>query len=131
MVLLHGYHRLVAFVRARAAVAAAVAPRLRVTQRGHGDSGKPAEGYAPPDFAHDVAAFMDAMGLESAVIVGHSMGSTVAQRFAIDYPRRTRALVLVGAAAVWDGLPAMEESEARGRHAHGSDRSERSRESSS
>jgi pimeloyl-ACP methyl ester carboxylesterase len=40
---------------------------------------------------------MDAVGLESAVIVGHSMGSYVAQRFAIDHPARTSGLVLVGA----------------------------------
>jgi pimeloyl-ACP methyl ester carboxylesterase len=68
-----------------------------VTMRGHGGSGKPVSGYAPTDFAADVAAFLDAVGVDSAVIVGHSMGSTVAQRFAIDYPTRTRALMLVGA----------------------------------
>ena len=70
-----------------------------VTQRGHGDSGKPEAGYAAADFAKDVAAFLDAMGLDSAIVVGHSMGSIVAQRFAIDYPARTRALVLEGAFA--------------------------------
>ena len=68
-----------------------------VTHRGHGDSGKPEAGYTPAHFAADLAAFLDAMRIESAVIVGHSMGSTVAQRFAIDYPTRTRALVLEGA----------------------------------
>jgi pimeloyl-ACP methyl ester carboxylesterase len=68
-----------------------------VTHRGHGHSSKPDTGYAPSDFAADLAAFLDAMRIESAVIVGHSMGSTVAQRFAIDYPSRTRALVLEGA----------------------------------
>jgi pimeloyl-ACP methyl ester carboxylesterase len=68
-----------------------------VTHRGHGDSGKPEAGYTPSHFAADLAAFLDAMRIESAVIVGHSMGSTVAQRFAIDYPTRTRALVLEGA----------------------------------
>ena len=68
-----------------------------ITQRGHGDSGRPAQGYQPRDFAADVAAFMDAVGLARAVIVGHSMGSVVAQRFAIDYPERTRALLLEGA----------------------------------
>jgi pimeloyl-ACP methyl ester carboxylesterase len=68
-----------------------------VTLRGHGDSSKPDSGYLPSDFASDLAAFLDAMQIESAVIVGHSMGSTVAQRFAIDYPSRTRALVLEGA----------------------------------
>jgi pimeloyl-ACP methyl ester carboxylesterase len=70
---------------------------LAVTHRGHGDSSKPEAGYSPSDFAADLAAFLDAMQIESAVIVGHSMGSTVAQRFAIDYPSRTRALVLEGA----------------------------------
>jgi len=68
-----------------------------VTHRGHGDSGKPEAGYTPSHFAADLAAFLDTMRIESAVIVGHSMGSTVAQRFAIDYPSRTRALVLEGA----------------------------------
>ena len=68
-----------------------------VTHRGHGDSGKPDAGYTPSHFAADLAAFLDTMRIESAVIVGHSMGSTVAQRFAIDYPSRTRALVLEGA----------------------------------
>jgi pimeloyl-ACP methyl ester carboxylesterase len=68
-----------------------------VSHRGHGDSSKPDTGYLPSDFAADLAAFLDAMKIESAVIVGHSMGSTVAQRFAIDYPSRTRALVLEGA----------------------------------
>jgi len=68
-----------------------------VTQRGHGGSGKPDSEYEPPVFARDVAGFMDSLGIERAVIVGHSMGSTVAQRFAVDYPQRVRALVLEGA----------------------------------
>src|SRR3712207_4230183 len=53
-----------------------------LTQRGFGDADRPAAGYDPSDFAADVAAFMDAVGLASAVIVGHSMGSFVAQRVA-------------------------------------------------
>lgn len=67
-----------------------------LSQRGHGDSSRPAGGYAPRDFAADVAAFLDAQKIPRAVIVGHSMGSYVAQRFAIDYPQRTQALVLAG-----------------------------------
>ena len=70
---------------------------LAVTQRGHGDSGKPDGEYESRVFARDVADFMDTLGIERAVIVGHSMGSTVAQRFAVDYPQRVRALVLAGA----------------------------------
>ena len=70
---------------------------LAVTQRGHGDSGKPDGEYESRVFARDVANFMDTLGIERAVIVGHSMGATVAQRFAVDYPQRVRALVLGGA----------------------------------
>jgi non-heme chloroperoxidase len=67
-----------------------------LTQRGHGDASRPASGYHPRDFSADVAAFLDSQGLESAVIAGHSMGSTVALRFALDYPERTRGLVPMG-----------------------------------
>jgi non-heme chloroperoxidase len=67
-----------------------------LSQRGHGDSDRPAENYRPQDFSADVAAFMDALKLKQAVIVGHSMGSYVAQKFAMDYPDRTMGLVLIG-----------------------------------
>ncbi len=70
-----------------------------LTQRGHGDASRPAAGYGVPDFTADLTAFMDVLHLEAAVIVGHSMGSAVAQRFAIDHPDRTLGLVLVGASA--------------------------------
>ncbi|MEP7337808.1 MAG: alpha/beta hydrolase [Acidobacteriota bacterium] len=69
---------------------------LALSQRGHGDSARPAENYRPQDFSADVAAFMDALKLRRAVIVGHSMGSYIAQKFAMDYPERTMGLVLIG-----------------------------------
>lgn len=64
-------------------------------QRGHGDSERPAEGYALRDFAADVVAFMDEQGLERATLVGHCLGSLVAQRVALDAPQRVAGLVLV------------------------------------
>lgn len=67
-----------------------------LTQRGHGDSDHPASGYNPRDYAADVAAFLDALKLPKAVIVGHSLGSYIAQRFALDYPDRVSGLVLIG-----------------------------------
>lgn len=70
---------------------------LSLTQRGHGGSGKPAGGYRYADFAADLRAFLDALHLPYAVIVGHSMGSLVAQRFAADHPARVAGLVLLGA----------------------------------
>ncbi|HLA09024.1 MAG TPA: alpha/beta fold hydrolase [Pyrinomonadaceae bacterium] len=68
-------------------------------QRGHGDSERPASGYSMRDFARDVLAFMDAKGLKSATIVGHSMGSFVAQHVAATAPDRVNRLVLIGSAA--------------------------------
>jgi pimeloyl-ACP methyl ester carboxylesterase len=67
-------------------------------QRGHGDSDRPASGYTFTDFAADVLAFMDAKGLKEATIVGHSMGSFVAQHVAARAPERVTRLVLVGSA---------------------------------
>jgi pimeloyl-ACP methyl ester carboxylesterase len=70
-----------------------------ISQRGHGESSRPAGGYQFTDFSEDLRAFMDALGLPTAVIVGHSMGSSVAQRFVVDHPERVSALVLAGAFA--------------------------------
>ncbi len=77
--------------------------------RGHGDAERPAAGYRPGDFAADVAAFMDALKLERAVIAGHSMGSTLARRFALDYPERTLGLVLMGSFFSFQDNPAAAE----------------------
>ena len=70
-----------------------------VSQRGHGDSSRPASGYRLTDFSDDVAAFMNAMNVPAAIIVGHSMGASVAQRFVIDHPGRAAGVVLIGAFA--------------------------------
>ena len=66
-----------------------------ISQRGHGDSEKPAAGYRTREFSEDIAAFVQERNLGPVVVVGHSMGGTHALRFAIDYPEQTRALVLV------------------------------------
>jgi non-heme chloroperoxidase len=76
-----------------------------LSQRGHGDADRPTTGYSPRDFAADLAAFMQALGLGPAVIAGHSMGASIAQRFAIDHPGRTLGLVLVGSLITWRGHP--------------------------
>src|SRR5262245_24389848 len=67
-----------------------------LTQRGHGDSERSANGYTPSDMAGDVAQFIEALNLGSAVIAGHSMGSTNAQKLGIDYPDLVRGLILMG-----------------------------------
>lgn len=80
-----------------------------LTQRGHGESERPTTGYGPQDFAADVAAFMDALQLERTVIAGHSMGSTNAQRFGLDYPERILGLVLMGSFASFKDKPGLVE----------------------
>jgi non-heme chloroperoxidase len=67
---------------------------IALTQRGHGDADRPATGYRTRDYTADVAAVVDTLGLDAVVVVGHSMGATHAQRFAIDHPDRVRGLVL-------------------------------------
>lgn len=78
---------------------------LAMDLRGHGHSGKPADAYSLSDFAGDVTAFLDAMGLADAVLVGSSSGGYVAQQVAITSPERVRGLVLVGAPRSLHGRP--------------------------
>ena len=64
--------------------------------RGHGYTDKPDTGmYTINDYATDLAAFMDAKGIESADLVGHSLGSMTMQAFMFAYPERCEHVVLV------------------------------------
>jgi non-heme chloroperoxidase len=80
---------------------------LAVTLRGHADT-TGAQSHTISDMSADFAAFLDAVGVESAVIAGHSMGSIVAERVAIDHPARVAGLVLMGARPTFD-RPNMDE----------------------
>ncbi len=80
-----------------------------LTQRGHGDAGRPASGYHPRDFAADLVAFMDALQLPRAVVVGASSGGFIARRFAIDHPGRTMGLVFLGSPANLRDKPGVQE----------------------
>jgi non-heme chloroperoxidase len=80
---------------------------LALTLRGHGDA-TGARSHTIADMSADVVAFLDALDIDSAVIVGHSMGSIVAERVAIDHPARVAGLVLMGARPTFD-RPNMDE----------------------
>lgn len=55
-------------------------------QRGFGDSERPGGGYTIDDLASDGAAFLDAIAVERATVVGHSLGSFIARRVAVAFP---------------------------------------------
>lgn len=67
--------------------------------KGHGLSDKPASGdYSPFGMADLVAHFMDSLGIDSAAVVGQSMGGAIAAALAVRHPTRVQRLVLVDAA---------------------------------
>jgi pyruvate dehydrogenase E2 component (dihydrolipoamide acetyltransferase) len=67
---------------------------------GHGESTKNVGAGTLDEMAAAVAAFMDAVDVGSAHLVGHSMGGAVALAFAINQPRRVRSLVLLASAGL-------------------------------
>jgi non-heme chloroperoxidase len=80
-----------------------------LSQRGHGNSDRPQDGYHPRDSAADVAAFVRQKNLGKVVVVGHSMGSLNAQKFVLDYPQLVRGIVLVGADSEFKDNPGFTE----------------------
>jgi 3-oxoadipate enol-lactonase len=68
---------------------------VRWDARGHGKSTKAPGPYSPELFASDLAAFLTAIGVERAHVLGISMGGVVAQRFALDFPRMVDGLLLL------------------------------------
>jgi serine phosphatase RsbU (regulator of sigma subunit)/pimeloyl-ACP methyl ester carboxylesterase len=68
---------------------------LAVDLRGRGRSGRPATGYSPAAHVGDLVGVLDGLGLERAVLMGHSLGAFIALAFAAEHPDRVAKLVLV------------------------------------
>jgi pimeloyl-ACP methyl ester carboxylesterase len=68
-----------------------IAPDLR----GYGETDKPASGYDKRTMARDLAALLDALGIDRIALVGHDRGARVATRFAKDFPDRVDRLVVM------------------------------------
>jgi pimeloyl-ACP methyl ester carboxylesterase len=68
---------------------------ILVDIRGHGASSKPECCYTRLDFAYDIKLLLDALAIPKADIVGHSLGSIIAQTYAEFWPERTRRVVLI------------------------------------
>jgi len=62
--------------------------------RGVGQSDKPAGPYTAQMLAADTVGLLDAVDIDQAIVVGHSMGGFIVQAIALDYPERVSGLVL-------------------------------------
>src|SRR5580693_1782788 len=67
---------------------------ISVDPRGAGESDKPAGPYSMELFADDIAAFMQAIGVERAHVSGLSLGAATALWLAGKYPQRVKSLSL-------------------------------------
>ena len=82
-----------------------IIPRLAETHKvyalefqGHGRTTDIDRPITYPNLAGDVAAFMDAVGIEKADVFGYSMGSAAGLRLAIEYPEKVDQLVAASVA---------------------------------
>jgi pimeloyl-ACP methyl ester carboxylesterase len=109
MILVHGYSdswRSFEELLPRLAQAGLSMPIYAVDLRGHGASSQAVSGsYTQSDFVADLAAFMDALRIRQAVLVGHSLGSNIAHKFALEHPDRTAALMLIGSTPTYAEHP--------------------------
>ena len=65
---------------------------------GHGKSG--GRGYQSiQDYVHVILEWFEVVGIYSAIIVGHSMGSAIALTITLDHPERVKGLALIGGGA--------------------------------
>jgi pimeloyl-ACP methyl ester carboxylesterase len=68
---------------------------ITLDQRGHGRSDKPATGYAGTDFAADVVTVLDSLGIDTAIVGGHSLGARNAWLVGALNPERTSGVLAV------------------------------------
>jgi pimeloyl-ACP methyl ester carboxylesterase len=68
-----------------------IAPCLR----GFGDSDKPPGPYSISQYANDVVALLDHLGIERCHVLGFSMGGAIAFQLAVDQPNRLDSLIVV------------------------------------
>jgi len=73
---------------------------ITVDLRGHGESDAPEGEYSMPAFADEVAWMLGELGVTSAVIVGHSMGGTVAAALAARHPGLVKGAIAVDSGIV-------------------------------
>jgi pimeloyl-ACP methyl ester carboxylesterase len=71
---------------------------LGLTRRGQGESDKPEDGYDTATLAEDIRAFLDAVKIDRATLIGYSIAGNEETEFARLYPQRVDKLVYLDAA---------------------------------
>ena len=92
-------HHSSGFGRAWDWLARALHPDFRIVApdlRGHGDTDKPAKGYAAEDHAADIEDLIRHLGLDWLIVGGYSLGGRVGLIYAAEHPRQVQYLLLVG-----------------------------------
>jgi pimeloyl-ACP methyl ester carboxylesterase len=74
-------------------------------QRGHGLSGKPVSKYTSAEMAADIIGLMDHLNIDKVLLVGHSMGASIAGYFAATYPDRLRGVAILDKTAAGPEKP--------------------------
>ncbi len=93
-------HGLTANCRCWDVLASAIAPQHRVIAmdlRGRGLSDKPPHGYSEQHHVKDILCLLDDLGLEKAVLMGHSLGGYISLGLAAEHPQRVDSLILIDA----------------------------------
>jgi pimeloyl-ACP methyl ester carboxylesterase len=68
---------------------------VAVDQRGHGESDKPDQDYTIDGFVEDAVWLINELNLDKPVLIGHSMGGTIALNLARKYPDLASAAILI------------------------------------
>lgn len=98
LVFVHGFTTTAEFWREQVEAFSSRYRVIRINLPGHGVSPRPeGRSYTIPAFANDILQVYRALDIDDAILVGLSMGGTVAQSFTLAHPERVQALVLVGA----------------------------------
>lgn len=98
VLLVHGLGGTSNFYQVQANVLAESHRVIRVDSAGAGRS-QVRDGISVTSHADDLAAVLDALNVESAVVVGHSMGTLVVRELLNRHPHKVAALALLGAVA--------------------------------
>ncbi|KIZ47436.1 MULTISPECIES: acetoin dehydrogenase dihydrolipoyllysine-residue acetyltransferase subunit [Rhodopseudomonas] len=73
---------------------------------GHGQSAKTVQEPSLAGLSAALLGFMQALGIEQAHLVGHSLGGAVAARIALDQPDRVASITLIGSAGLGEEINA-------------------------